>query len=120
MSLDDFGTGQASLQLLRQLPVTEVKIDRQFVQGMLLDDDDMSIVRAVIDLARRLGLDVVAEGVQDAETYETLFQLGCNLVQGYYISKPKPVGELLPQLASPQERWPARRRPAVPAVVLAS
>lgn len=120
VSLDDFGTGQASLQLLRQLPVTEVKIDRQFVQGMLLDEDDMSIVRAVIDLARRLGLDVVAEGVQDAETYETLFQLGCNLVQGYYVSRPKPADDLLPQLANPRERWPARRRPATSGIVLAS
>jgi EAL domain-containing protein (putative c-di-GMP-specific phosphodiesterase class I) len=62
----------------------------------------------------------VAEGVQDAETYQRLLDLGCNLVQGYYVSKPKPAAELLPRLLDPAERWPARRLPGATVLLAAS
>jgi len=94
LAIDDFGTGYSSLTRLRQLPVNEIKIDKSFVLHMATDTDDAAIVRSIIDLARNLGLVAVAEGVEDAETCETLAQLGCEQIQGYFFSKPKPGSEL--------------------------
>ena len=94
LSLDDFGTGQASLAYLKQLPLDEVKIDRAFITGMSDDHGDAVIVRSTIDLARNLGLDVVAEGVESASVLETLVALRCNSAQGYYLSRPLPTAEL--------------------------
>jgi diguanylate cyclase (GGDEF)-like protein len=88
LSLDDFGTGYSSLAYLRQLPVDEIKIDRSFVTNMLREDSDATIVRSTIDLARNLGLRVVAEGVEDAETWERLASLDCDVAQGFYLSPP--------------------------------
>jgi len=94
VSVDDFGTGYSSLTHLRQLPVREVKIDKSFVMNMNTDAGDAAVVRSVIDLARNLGLEVVAEGVETPEAWETLTAWGCDRVQGYYLSKPLPPQEI--------------------------
>jgi diguanylate cyclase (GGDEF)-like protein len=94
LSLDDFGTGHSSLSYLKRLPLDEVKIDRSFVAAMADDENDAVIVRSTIDLARNLGLRVVAEGVETAEIMETLTDLRCDVAQGYHISRPVPADEL--------------------------
>ena len=88
LSIDDFGTGYSSLGKLKQLPVDEIKIDRSFVTGMARDRSDATIVRSTIDLARNLGLRVVAEGIEDMEVRNELAELGCDLGQGYLFSEP--------------------------------
>ncbi|MBV9495243.1 MAG: EAL domain-containing protein [Acidobacteria bacterium] len=88
LSIDDFGTGYSSLTHLRQLPIDEIKIDKSFVAGMTTSDADASIVRTVIDLAHNLGKQVCAEGVEDEETWRVLRDMGCDLAQGYWISRP--------------------------------
>jgi EAL domain-containing protein (putative c-di-GMP-specific phosphodiesterase class I) len=88
LALDDFGTGYSSLSYLRELPVQAVKIDKSFVARMLTQESDATIVRSIIDLARNLGLEVVAEGVEDRAAYDRLAELGCDLVQGYYLAPP--------------------------------
>jgi diguanylate cyclase (GGDEF)-like protein/PAS domain S-box-containing protein len=90
IAIDDFGTGYSSLAHLRQLPVDTVKIDKSFVHGLTKNDNDTAIVRATIELGHDLGLQVVAEGVEDQATWDTLAALGCDLVQGYLISHPLP------------------------------
>ena len=95
LSLDDFGTGYSSLSNLRQLPVDELKIDKSFVMGMSASEADASIVRTMVDLAHSLGKQVCAEGVEDEETFRRLGEMGCDLAQGYWISKPKPAGDFL-------------------------
>jgi diguanylate cyclase (GGDEF)-like protein/PAS domain S-box-containing protein len=95
LSVDDFGTGYSSLIHLRQLPVDEIKIDKSFVTGMSTNDADAAIVRTVIDLAHNLGKQVCAEGVEDEETWKMLCDLGCDLAQGYWLSKPVPAKELM-------------------------
>ena len=92
LSLDDFGTGFSSLQHLKTLPVTEIKIDRDFVTEMTLADAE--IVEAITQLAHRLGKRVVAEGVEDGDTWRRLAGAGCELVQGYALSRPLPAAEL--------------------------
>jgi diguanylate cyclase (GGDEF)-like protein len=94
LSLDDFGTGHSSLAYLKRLPLDEVKIDRSFVVGMTGDENDAVIVRSTIDLARNLGLDVVAEGVEDEETLRGLGDLHCDVAQGFHLSRPLPPDEL--------------------------
>ena len=90
LSLDDFGTGQSSLAYLKRLPLDEVKIDRAFVSGMAGDTSDALIVRSTIDLARDLGLEVVAEGVEGEEVLERLRVLRCHEAQGFHLSRPLP------------------------------
>ena len=104
LAVDDFGTGYSSLAYLKQLPVNSIKIDKSFVLNMTTDRNDASIVRATIDLAHHLDLKVVAEGVENKETLSTLLDLGCDIAQGYYISKPVPADELV--------RWLARHNAA--------
>jgi diguanylate cyclase (GGDEF)-like protein len=94
LSLDDFGTGHSSLAYLKSLPLDEVKIDRSFVIGMAEDGDDAAIVRSTIDLARHLGLEVVAEGVETAAVLDELALLSCDVAQGYYLSRPLPAEEI--------------------------
>jgi diguanylate cyclase (GGDEF)-like protein len=94
LSLDDFGTGQASLAYLKRLPLDEVKIDRSFVTSMADDDGDAVIVRSTIDLARNLGLGVVAEGVETEDVLQALVGLRCGSAQGFYLSRPLSSGEL--------------------------
>ncbi|MFJ6699120.1 putative bifunctional diguanylate cyclase/phosphodiesterase [Streptomyces sp. NPDC091272] len=93
MSLDDFGTGYSSLVHLRRLPVSELKIDRSFVARLAVDTEDASIVRCTVDLAHSLGLLVVAEGVEDDETWERLRDLGCDAVQGWLVAAAMPPDE---------------------------
>ena len=88
LSVDDFGTGFSSLAYLKQLPVSAIKIDRSFVMEMDHEASDRAIVRSTVDLARHLGLEVVAEGVESREALEELRALGCHLAQGYAISPP--------------------------------
>jgi diguanylate cyclase (GGDEF)-like protein len=94
LSIDDFGTGYSSLAYLKRLPISQIKIDRSFVMGMVSDEDDATIVRSTIDLGRNLGLDVVAEGVESAAIWAELRALGCTVAQGYYLSRPLPPAEL--------------------------
>ena len=94
ISIDDFGTGYSSLQYLKEMPVSELKIDRSFVMEMMANENDAVIVRSTVDLAHNLGLKVVAEGVESRELMETLFTLGCDYAQGYYISKPVNAGQI--------------------------
>ncbi|MGC9666592.1 putative bifunctional diguanylate cyclase/phosphodiesterase [Planosporangium sp. 12N6] len=94
LSVDDFGTEYSSLGHLRRLPVQEVKIDRTFVQGMATDPDDLAIVRAVVDLSRRFGLSVVAEGVESELTLGLLEEIGCDVGQGFLFSRPLPYERL--------------------------
>ncbi len=88
MSIDDFGTGYSSLSYLRRLPVAELKIDQSFVANVLIDEQDEVIVRSTIDLGHNLGLQVVAEGVENNEVLEQLRAFGCDVAQGYCISRP--------------------------------
>ncbi|HZG86113.1 two-component system response regulator [Paenibacillus sp.] len=90
LAIDDFGTGFSSLAYLKQLPVSQVKIDKSFVMSMQKDDSSAMIVRSIIQLAHNLRMGVVAEGVECAEAWETLSGWGCDEAQGFYIAKPLP------------------------------
>ncbi len=94
-TIDDFGTGYSSLAHLRRLPISEIKIDRSFVTEMIQSESAAVIVRSVIDLGHNLGLQVVAEGVEDRATWDLLVAGGCDSAQGYLTGRPAPAGELL-------------------------
>jgi diguanylate cyclase len=94
LSLDDFGTGYSSLAHLKDLPIHELKIDRSFVTQMTRDPDDAVIVAATITLGKSLGMRVVAEGVEDLDTWEELVRLGCDAAQGYHIGRPMSAADL--------------------------
>ncbi|MFD7320182.1 putative bifunctional diguanylate cyclase/phosphodiesterase [Streptomyces sp. NPDC059875] len=118
MSLDDFGTGYSSLVHLRRLPVSELKIDRSFVARLAVDAEDAEIVRCTLDLAHSLGLLVVAEGVEDDETWERLRDLGCDAVQGWLVAAAMPPGETTAWLRARGEHgW---RRPSEEAAIQAA
>ena len=93
-AIDDFGTGYSSLAYLQRLPVEEIKIDRSFVSLLPEDAGSAAIVRATIELGGSLGLDVVAEGVEDDATWQILKRLGCSTAQGYFLSRPMPAAEV--------------------------
>jgi len=93
LSIDDYGTGYSSLSRLRRLPVSEIKIDQSFIFDMVDNKDDRAVVHSTIELAHNLGLRVVAEGVETQAVYELLVELGCDIIQGYFISEPVPVDE---------------------------
>jgi diguanylate cyclase (GGDEF)-like protein/PAS domain S-box-containing protein len=95
VAIDDFGTGYSSLAYLRRLPLHKIKIDRSFVTSMISDRDDVVIVRSTIDLGRNLGLQVVAEGVESKAIHDALADLGCDAVQGQYLSGPLPGNKLI-------------------------
>jgi diguanylate cyclase (GGDEF)-like protein len=106
VSIDDFGTGYSSMAYLKSLPVHELKVDRSFVTQMTSDTRDAVIVRSTVELGRNLGLRVVAEGVEDSLTLQELDALGCDAIQGYYISRPVPPDDLI--------HWLERRQAATP------
>ena len=105
LAIDDFGTGYSTLSRLRDLPIDVLKIDKSFVLSMRRNTADAVIVQATIDLARSIGVDVVAEGIEDEATYDVLRALGCPYGQGYHLGRPMPAdkldafmhGERLPQ-----------------------
>lgn len=102
-SIDDFGTGYSSLAYLKKLPVSEIKIDKSFVMDMLRNESDAAIVNATIQLGHNLGLKVVAEGVEDEKTSHELKSMGCDILQGYYFSKPIAPDDFV--------SWATQRRP---------
>lgn len=104
IAIDDFGTGYSSLSYLKSLPLDKIKIDKSFVQDLLDDEDDATIVRAIIQLGKSLGMQVIAEGVETAEQERYIIAEGCNEGQGYYYSRPLPARELTQFLRHPQRR----------------
>ncbi|HSP26988.1 MAG TPA: EAL domain-containing protein, partial [Ilumatobacteraceae bacterium] len=100
LSIDDFGTGYSSLSYLRRLPVSELKIDQSFVANLLLDEQDEVIVRSTIELGHNLGLVVVAEGVENNEVLQQLQAFGCDIAQGYCISRPLAPDQFMSWLAT--------------------
>ncbi|MDZ7661815.1 EAL domain-containing protein [Thiohalophilus sp.] len=94
ISIDDFGTGYSSLQYLGKMPVSIIKIDQSFITSLLNKPGSQKIVSAAIGLAHNLGLKVVAEGVENRDTYDFLLDAGCDLIQGYYVSRPLQASEL--------------------------
>jgi EAL domain-containing protein (putative c-di-GMP-specific phosphodiesterase class I) len=90
LAIDDFGSGNSSLGYLKRLPVDVLKIDKSFVLAMRESEDDAVIVRSTIDLGHNLGLRVVAEGVETDDTRAALQRLGCDVAQGYWLSRPVP------------------------------
>ena len=107
LAIDDFGTGYSSLMQLRQLPFTEVKIDRAFVADVAKSRDCRLIIQAIVELAHGLGLTATAEGVETVEQLRMVRELGCDVVQGYLVSPPLDPDELKPWCKSFRSRWPA-------------
>lgn len=103
ISIDDYGTGYSSLSQLKQLPVDELKIDRSFVLHLHNDYDDQTIVRSTIELAHNMGLTVVAEGIEDKDALQWLVEHGCELAQGYFISRPQPSEKITQWLLDNQQ-----------------
>ncbi|MCK6529032.1 EAL domain-containing protein [Myxococcota bacterium] len=100
VAIDDFGAGHTALGYLKRFPVDKVKIDKSFVKGMMRSGEDATIVKAAIELGHGLGLSVVAEGVEDRETWDALARLGCDIAQGYFISRPIPAEDVPAWLAT--------------------
>ena len=117
LAIDDYGTGYSSLAYLRRLPVHELKIDKSFVIGMAADASDALIVRSTIDLAHNLGLSVVAEGVEDDATLDRLRAMGCDMVQGYLLSRPMGVAETAVWMRGSVWTKPASEPPSLRRVV---
>jgi len=93
ISIDDFGTGYSSMAYFKNIPANELKIDKSFILNIQSNDMDKHIVKTVINMAHGFGLNVVAEGIEDIETYEALKALDCDIAQGYYLAKPMPLHE---------------------------
>jgi diguanylate cyclase (GGDEF)-like protein len=117
LAIDDYGTGYSSLAYLRRLPVHELKIDKSFVIGMAADASDALIVRSTIDLAHNLGLSVVAEGVEDDATLDRLRAMGCDMVQGFLLSRPMGVAETAVWMRGSVWTKPASEPPSLRRVV---
>jgi diguanylate cyclase len=100
ISIDDFGTGYSSMSYLKRLPVSELKVDRSFVAGMLACADDEVLVRSLVELGHNLGLTVVAEGVEDDATLQALEEVGCDVAQGYFLARPMAADALRGWLAA--------------------
>jgi EAL domain-containing protein (putative c-di-GMP-specific phosphodiesterase class I) len=118
LALDDFGTGYSSLSYLRSLPLTYLKIAKEFVDGLAQSEEDLAFVRLIVELARMRDLQVIAEGIEDAEQLNILRSLGCDHGQGYYFAKPLDADDpdLLAALA-PIDPLAATAEPPMPARV---
>jgi diguanylate cyclase (GGDEF)-like protein/PAS domain S-box-containing protein len=99
ISIDDFGTGYSSLAYLKRLPAEVLKLDRSFVSGLGLEAEDTAIARTIVDLAHIMGMEVIAEGVETAEQATLLREMGCDMAQGYYFSRPLPPEDVAAFLA---------------------
>ena len=88
LSIDDYGTGNATLEYMRSVPCQEIKIDRRFIVGLVKNQNDMLLVESTIELAHGMHRRVIAEGIEDPETLELLRSIGCDIAQGYYLAKP--------------------------------
>ena len=95
ISIDDFGTGYSSLSYLHSFPINTLKIDRSFVMSMLHKDNSMALVKSIIALAKNLGMNVIAEGIENKEEATALKELNCQKCQGYWFAKPMPEAEAL-------------------------
>jgi EAL domain-containing protein (putative c-di-GMP-specific phosphodiesterase class I)/ActR/RegA family two-component response regulator len=104
ISIDDFGTGHSSLVRLLRMPISEIKIDQSFVKECHVSRESFIIVKAVVDLAHNLGMTVIAEGVENEQILTTLASIGCDLAQGYHVSKPMPADAVLPWCQGWMER----------------
>ena len=102
LAIDDFGTGYSSLAYLKRFPVDTLKIDRAFITDISSDNDDVAIVEAVLGLGNHFNMKVVAEGVEDEDQLNFLNSQGCDIAQGYFISRPMPVAIFLVWL----RKWP--------------
>ncbi len=98
VAIDDFGSGYSALSYLRDLPIDEVKLDRNFIAPILVDERAAAVVQAVVNLAHVLGLTIVVEGVENAETAARLGEYGCDVGQGYFYSPPLSADDLLDML----------------------
>ena len=107
LAIDDFGTGYSSLMQLRQLPFTEVKIDRCFVTDLPAAHDSRLIVKTIADLAHGLGLVATAEGIETIEQLRAVRELGCDVAQGFLVSQPLPPDELIEWNKAFKKRWPS-------------
>jgi EAL domain-containing protein (putative c-di-GMP-specific phosphodiesterase class I) len=94
VSLDDFGTGYSSLSYLRRLPVDQIKLDKSFFENFPIDQQDTAIVKLIIEIAHQLNLEVVAEGIEIYEQVKFLTEYECDMIQGYFYSKPLPINQL--------------------------
>jgi diguanylate cyclase len=109
LSVDDYGTGYSSLAYLQDLAIDELKLDRSFITRLSEDPRSAAIVRSTVELAHSLGLRIVAEGVEDAGTVEVLHRYGCDVIQGFFYSRPIPAAELTQWLANGPAAEPSRR-----------
>jgi predicted signal transduction protein with EAL and GGDEF domain len=107
IALDDFGTGYSSLAYLRRFPFDKLKIDRAFIGELMQASDARAIVRTMLELARVLGMETLAEGVEEPAQLAVLERVGCEAMQGFLVARPMPAGELADLL----ERWPRMPRP---------
>jgi diguanylate cyclase (GGDEF)-like protein len=106
ISLDDFGKGYSSLTYLKQIPASELKVDRQFITALHTDRADQQIVKSVVDLAHALNMQVIAEGVESAENWDIVRQLGCDAAQGFFISRPLPSSRVMSWLNTSAQDLP--------------
>ena len=97
ISVDDFGTGYTSISYLKRFPISILKIDQHFIKGIPDNQNDVAITSAVIALGHNLGFEIVAEGVETAEQMQYLAEHGCDLIQGYYLSRPLPASKIILQ-----------------------
>jgi EAL domain-containing protein (putative c-di-GMP-specific phosphodiesterase class I) len=94
IAIDDFGTGYSSLAYLKRLPINKLKIDRSFIKNLPDNDEDVVIAKTIINLAQNLDLNIIAEGVETKQQLDFLIENNCNIIQGFYYSKPLPVAEI--------------------------
>jgi EAL domain-containing protein (putative c-di-GMP-specific phosphodiesterase class I) len=113
IAIDDFGTGYSSLAYLKRLPADKLKIDMSFVRDMLTERHDHTIVTTIIGMARNLGLEVIAEGVEEAAQARALLALGCGEAQGYHFGRPEPAEAFARRwlMAAPVPTLPAEAEP---------